>query len=126
MDTYEHVMNVQYGGNHYKDRAIQPWEVWAAYNMDGWEASAVKYLLRYKDKGKPLEDLLKCKHNIEYLIAREERKLNNVQSQNEEGQSAQVIEAVVQQLQRGTECATEVLPTETPVAVGEWKPPLDG
>ena len=126
MDSYEQVMNVQYGGNHYKDRAIQPWEVWAAYDMDGWEASATKYLLRYKDKGKPLEDLLKCKHNIEYLIAREERKLNNVQSKNEEGQSAQVIEAVVQQLQRSTECATQVLPTETPVPVAQWQPPLDG
>lgn len=126
MDSYEHVMSVQYGGNHYKDRAIQPWEVWAAYDMDGWEASATKYLLRYKDKGKPLEDLLKCKHNIEYLIAREERKLLNVQSKNEEGQSAQVIETVVQQLQRSTECATEVLPTETTMAVGQWQPPLDG
>jgi hypothetical protein len=112
MDTYEHVMNVQYGGNHYKDRAIQPWEVWAAYDMDGWEASACKYLLRYKDKGKPLEDLLKCKHNIEYLIAREERKLNNVQSQNQEGQSAKVLEAVVQELQRGSECSTEALSEE--------------
>jgi hypothetical protein len=69
-------------------------------------------LLRYKDKGKPLEDLLKCKHNIEYLIAREERKLNNVQSQNQEGQSAQVFEAVVQELQRGPECSKEALSEE--------------
>ena len=126
MDTYEHVMNVQYGGNHYKDRAIQPWEVWAAYDMDGWEASACKYLLRYKDKGKPLEDLLKCKHNIEYLIAREERKLNNVQSKNEEGQSASVLEAIVQELQRGPECATKVLPTEDSVDTRKWEPPING
>jgi hypothetical protein len=125
MDTYEHVMNVQYGGNHYKDRAIQPWEVWAAYDMDGWEASACKYLLRYKDKGKPLEDLLKCKHNIEYLIAREERKLNNVQSKNEEGQSASVLEAIVQELQRGPECTTQVLPTEDSVDTRKWEPPFN-
>lgn len=71
---YEQVMATQYGGNHYKDRAIQPWEVWEAYDMNGWEASALKYLLRYKDKGKPLEDLHKCMHNIQYLIAKEERK----------------------------------------------------
>jgi len=45
--------------------------------MNGWEASALKYLLRYKDKGKPLEDLYKCMHNIQYLIAREERKQTN-------------------------------------------------
>lgn len=71
---YEEVMAMQYGGNHYKERAIQPWEVWEAYDMNGWEASALKYLLRYKDKGKPLEDLNKCLHNLQYLIAREERK----------------------------------------------------
>ena len=74
---YEQVMDIQYGGNHYKERAVQPWEVWEAYDMNGWEASALKYLLRYKDKGKPLEDLYKCMHNIQYLIAREERKESN-------------------------------------------------
>jgi hypothetical protein len=72
---YEQVMATQYGGNHYKERAIQPWEVWEAYDMNGWEASALKYLLRYKDKGKPLEDLYKCMHNVQYLIAKEERRL---------------------------------------------------
>lgn len=71
---YEEVMAMQYGGNHYKEHAIQPWEVWEAYDMNGWEASALKYLLRYKYKGKPLEDLNKCVHNLQYLIAREERK----------------------------------------------------
>lgn len=71
---YDEVMAIQHGGNHYKERAIQPWEVWEAYDMNGWEASALKYLLRYKDKGKPLEDLNKCLHNIQYLIAKEERK----------------------------------------------------
>jgi hypothetical protein len=73
--NYDKVMSEQYGGNHYKERAIQPWEIWAAYDLNGWEASAVKYLLRYKDKDKPLEDLYKCMHNIQYLIAKEERRL---------------------------------------------------
>lgn len=77
---YDEVMATQYGGNHYKDRAIQPWEVWEAYDMNGWEASALKYLLRYKDKGKPLEDLHKCMHNIQYLIAKEERKIRAQQN----------------------------------------------
>src|SRR4030043_1446685 len=66
--NYDKVMAEQYGGNHYKERAIQPWEIWEAYDMNGWEASALKYLLRYKDKGKPLEDLKKCRHYIEFLI----------------------------------------------------------
>jgi len=75
-DSYDRVMAEQYGGTHYKNHKIQPWEIWEAYNLDGWEASALKYLLRHKYKGNSLEDLLKAKHNIEYLIAREERKLN--------------------------------------------------
>jgi len=73
--NYNQVMETQYGGNHYKERAIQPWEIWEAYDLNGWEASALKYLLRYKDKGKPLEDLYKCMHNVQYLIAKEERRL---------------------------------------------------
>lgn len=58
----------QVGGNHYVKRKIQPWEIWKAYEMNPWEANALKYLLRYKDKGKPLEDLKKCRHYIEFLI----------------------------------------------------------
>jgi len=77
---YDQVMSTQYGGNHYKERAVQPWEVWEAYDMNGWEASALKYLLRYKDKGKPLEDLYKCMHNVQYLIAKEERRLMAVET----------------------------------------------
>ena len=73
--NYEQVMSLQYGGNHYKERKIQPWEIWEAYDLNGWEASALKYLLRYKDKGKALEDLYKCLHNVQYLIAKEERRL---------------------------------------------------
>lgn len=101
-------MNTQYGGNHYKERKIQPWEVWEAYDMNGWEASALKYLLRYKDKGKPLEDLYKCLHNVQYLIAQQERKLN-VQNQTCEGQSAKVFKGLVSQLQPSSQCPTETL-----------------
>jgi len=89
---YDKVMATQYGGNHYKDRAIQPWEVWEAYDMNGWEASALKYLLRYKDKGKPLEDLKKCMHSIQYLIAKEERKVMAKQD------TSNVIDHMVNQL----------------------------
>jgi hypothetical protein len=90
--NYDKVMAEQYGGNHYKERAIQPWEIWEAYDMNGWEASALKYLLRYKDKGKPLEDLYKCLHNVQYLIAKEERK------QIIKAETSDVINNVVAQL----------------------------
>jgi hypothetical protein len=121
MSNYDEVMSDQYGGNHYKDKAIQPWEVWEAYDMNGWEASALKYLLRYKSKGKPLEDLYKCKHNVEYLIAKLEREAKYVQTKESQGQSAKVFASIVQQLQSSTECTTEVV-SETD-AVKFWRTP---
>lgn len=112
--NYEDVMSLQYGGNHYKDRKIQPWEVWEAYDMNGWEASAVKYLMRWKDKGKPLEDLYKALHNVQYLIAREERK-QHVQAQKRQGQSAKLFENLVQGLQQRTFSTAKVY-EETSIA----------
>jgi hypothetical protein len=97
MDSYEQVMSKQYGGSHYKGHTIQPWEIWEAYDMNGWEASALKYLLRHKYKGDSIGDLMKAKHNIEYLIAREERK-QRVQNQTHEGQSAKVFEGIIRDL----------------------------
>lgn len=121
MSNYDEVMSDQYGGNHYKDKAIQPWEVWEAYDMNGWEASALKYLLRYKSKGKPLEDLYKCRHNVDYLIAKIEREMKYVQTKEPQGQSTKVFANVVQQLQSSTECTTEVV-SETD-AVKFWRTP---
>jgi hypothetical protein len=63
------VQNRQVGGDHYVRHAIQPWDIWREYNLDPWEASALKYLLRRK--GKRLEDLEKCRHCLDYLIERE-------------------------------------------------------
>jgi len=111
MDSYEQVMSKQYGGSHYKGHKIQPWEIWEAYDMNGWEASALKYLLRHKYKGDSIGDLMKAKHNIEYLIAREERK-QRVQNQASEGQSAKVIENIVQKL-RPSEISTAKAPAES-------------
>lgn len=111
MDSYEQVMSKQYGGSHYKGHKIQPWEIWEAYDMNGWEASALKYLLRHKYKGDSIGDLMKAKHNIEYLIAREERK-QRVQNQTSEGQSAKVIENIVQKL-RPSEVSTAKAPAES-------------
>ena len=62
--------------------------------MNGWEASALKYLLRYKDKGKPLEDLYKCLHNVQYLIAKEERK----QAAVDRSTSAAVFDNMIKQM----------------------------
>jgi hypothetical protein len=61
----------QVGGDHYKGRKLQPWDLWEAFDLDPWEANALKYLLRWKDKN-GVEDLKKAVHYIEYLIEREE------------------------------------------------------
>jgi len=106
-DNYDRVMAVQYGGNHYKNHEIQPWQIWEAYDMNGWEASAVKYLLRHKYKGNSLEDLMKAKHNIEYLIAREERKLN-VQIESKVRESTTQPTNSIPFLREGTDSTTQV------------------
>ena len=117
MDNYQEVMSKQYGGSHYKGHKIQPWEIWEAYDMNGWEASALKYLLRHKYKGDSIGDLMKAKHNIEYLIAKEERK-QRVQNQTHEGQSAKVIESIIHQLRSGS-----VSTAETPASASRtpWR-----
>lgn len=67
------VMNSQIGGTHYgTGNAMQPWHVWEAFDLDPWEANAVKYLLRWRKKG-GVEDLKKARHYIDYLIAKEEK-----------------------------------------------------
>ena len=85
------VYKQQVGGSHYKQHKIQPWHIWEDYNMNPWQANALKYLLRYNDKGKPLEDLLKCKHYIDYLIANLENE--NVQHQSKEWKDPKEPEA---------------------------------
>ena len=56
----------QIGGNHYKGLKIEPVELWAALDLNAFQGSIVKYVMRYKDKnGK--QDLLKAKHYIEYI-----------------------------------------------------------
>ena len=50
--------NSQVGGDHYKKRKIQPFDIIDEYEMTPYEAAVLKYLLRHKDKnGK--EDILK-------------------------------------------------------------------
>ncbi len=61
----------QIGGSHYKGRDLQPWDIIAMFDLDFFEGSALKYLLRWRQKN-GVEDLKKARHYIEYLIEREE------------------------------------------------------
>jgi hypothetical protein len=63
---------IQVGGDHYTKRAIQPFDVIREYGMDFFEGNALKYLLRWKDKG-GIEDLEKAMHYIAEVIANTER-----------------------------------------------------
>ena len=56
----------QVGGDHYL-KAIQPWDIIRAWDLNYWEGNIVKYVLRHQGKGK-VEDLEKAKHYLEYLI----------------------------------------------------------
>ena len=62
----------QVGGDHYSKLAIQPVEYINKNNLSYLAGNVVKYITRYKHKGKPLEDLKKAKHYVEMLIELEE------------------------------------------------------
>lgn len=62
----------QVGGNHYKDKSVQPWtamESWmTAEEFEGFlRGNVIKYIARYKDKD-GLKDVLKAKHYLEKLL----------------------------------------------------------
>lgn len=64
--------DVQVGGDHYKDKAIQPWDAmqsWmSAEQFEGFlRGNIIKYIARYPDKH-GLEDLRKAQHYLEKLI----------------------------------------------------------
>ena len=57
----------QVGGNHYKDKKLQPWDIIDALDLNFYEGNALKYLIRYKEKN-GVEDLKKAIHYIEKII----------------------------------------------------------
>ena len=57
----------QVGGNHYKDKKLQPWDIIDALDLNFYEGNALKYLIRYREKN-GVEDLKKSIHYIEKMI----------------------------------------------------------
>lgn len=55
----------QVGGSHYL-KAIQPWDIIRAWDLNYWEGNAVKYVLRHQYKNRK-EDIEKAIHYLEYL-----------------------------------------------------------
>ena len=67
--------NVQHGGTHYKDKAVQPWDYIIGNNLGYLEGNVVKYVSRWRDKG-GIQDLQKARHYLDKLIEVESRKLD--------------------------------------------------
>ena len=66
----------QVQGDHYARNHIQPIEYIMANKLGFCEGNVVKYVSRWKNKG-GLNDLLKAKHYIEFLIEEWERDCDN-------------------------------------------------
>ena len=67
ISTMGNPLDVQTGGSHYKDTAIQPIEYIHANNLGFIEGNIVKYITRHKAKN-GIEDIKKIKHYCDLLI----------------------------------------------------------
>jgi len=65
-------IDVQIGGDHYKNCAIQPVEFIFANQLGFAEGNVVKYVTRWRLKGS-IEDLRKARHYLDLLIEAETR-----------------------------------------------------
>lgn len=64
-------IDVQVGGQHYKDMAIQPITYIMANGITFIEGNVIKYVSRWKKKG-GVQDLKKARHMLDVLIENEE------------------------------------------------------
>jgi hypothetical protein len=72
IETPASALNVQEGGNHYKDLKIQPVEFIHANNIPFLEGNVIKYIARWRNKN-GIADLKKAKHYIDLLIELESK-----------------------------------------------------
>jgi len=66
-EPYQRATDKQVGGKHYQQFVIQPVEFCYKNNIPYLEATAIKYLCRWREKN-GIEDLEKAKHYIDLLI----------------------------------------------------------
>lgn len=59
--------DIQIGGQHYKNKKIQPITFIMENDLGFCEGNIIKYVTRYKDKN-GIEDLMKARHYIDFLI----------------------------------------------------------
>lgn len=80
----EGVRGRQVGGDHYRKRKIQHWDIAEEYELTYFEGAVLKYILRHRDKN-GVEDLKKALHTLEKLIEVEEGKLRGQGTSDHEG-----------------------------------------
>lgn len=59
-------LDVEIGGSHYKDMAVQPIEFIAANNLGFFEGNVIKYVCRHENKN-GVEDIDKAIHYLQLL-----------------------------------------------------------
>tara|TARA_R100001244_G_scaffold23384_2_gene24080 strand:+ start:37 stop:351 length:315 start_codon:yes stop_codon:yes gene_type:complete len=64
----EEALNIQIGGNHYKDCKIQPVEYICSNGLDFLEGNVVKYITRHRTKGDGEEDIRKVIHYAQLIL----------------------------------------------------------
>jgi hypothetical protein len=64
----------QVGGDHYRNKAIQPWDYITSNNLGYLEGCVIKYVSRYKEKG-GIQDLQKAAHYLQKLMEVESERL---------------------------------------------------
>ena len=70
--------DIQISGDHYKDKAIQPWDYIVANGIPYLEGNVIKYVSRWRDKG-GVNDLRKARHYLDKLIELETEDFSNNQ-----------------------------------------------
>lgn len=65
-------LNEQVGGDHYKNKKIQPVEYIHANSIGFFEGNVIKYVTRWKSKN-GIKDLEKARHYLDLLIELEQR-----------------------------------------------------
>ena len=57
----------QVGGDHYKGKPFEHWDVVIEHDLDYFQGQVTKYLMRWKKKN-GLEDLMKARHYLDKYI----------------------------------------------------------
>lgn len=64
--------DIQVGGTHYKDMAVEPWDVidtWPREQRIGfYRGNALKYVMRMGTKDEQLKEICKAQHYLQKLV----------------------------------------------------------